>query len=81
MVLQGIRSLISGFKQVPQKHFHTGQICTTMSLFFLCCNTKTVISKIRLKIPYVLKKLLVKTTIVSTSIYLESYSKIRNKSI
>ena len=36
MILQGIVSLISGFKRVHQKDFHTGRICTTMcSLYSL----------------------------------------------
>ena len=33
MILQEILSLISGFKRVHQKDFHTGRICTTISSF------------------------------------------------
>ena len=127
MILQGILSLISGFKRIDQKDFHTGRICTAVSPFSLCCKRKTVIWQIRkykravtccllrkkiynkkskhtfyetffslwmtnwckqydkkIKIPYVLKKLLVKTIIVFTSIYFESCCEIpaqSNKSI
>ena len=49
MILQEILLLISGFKRVQQKDFHIGRICTTMSSFFLCCKTKTVIWQIRKK--------------------------------
>ena len=49
MILQEILLLISGFKRVQQKDFHIGRICTTMSSFFLCWKTKTVIWQIRKK--------------------------------
>ena len=47
MILQGILSLINGFKRIDQKDFHTGRICTAVSPFSLCCKRKTVIWQIR----------------------------------